>query len=87
MQKGLFCCKYSPTQKARIIKIIKQYTKNKKRCLEIGEGMNDVSMIFEALVGIGIVGKERKQTSLSADYSINNFKDLKILILWFGRLS
>ena len=44
-------------------------------------------MIFEAHVGVGIVGKEGKQASLSADYSINNFKDLKILILWFGRLS
>ena len=85
--KSVVCCRCSPTQKAKIIKIIKQYTKNKKRCLAIGDGGNDVSMIFEAHVGVGIVGKEGKQASLSADYSINNFKDLKILILWFGRLS
>jgi phospholipid-translocating ATPase len=62
-------------------------TKNKKRLLAIGDGGNDVAMIQEAHVGVGIVGKEGKQASLSADYSINNFKDLKLLLLWFGRIS
>jgi len=32
-----------------------------------------VGMILEANVGIGIVGKEGKQASLAADYSINEF--------------
>jgi len=44
-------------------------------------------MIQEAHVGIGIVGKEGKQASLAADYSITKFKHLNLLILWFGRLS
>jgi phospholipid-translocating ATPase len=30
-------------------------------------------MILEANVGVGIVGKEGKQASLAADFSINEF--------------
>jgi phospholipid-translocating ATPase len=44
-------------------------------------------MILEANVGIGIVGKEGKQASLAADFSINEFKYLRRLVLWHGRLS
>lgn len=44
-------------------------------------------MILEAHVGIGIVGKEGKQASLAADFSINKFCYLKKLLLWHGRLS
>ncbi len=38
-------------------------------------------------MGIGIVGKEGKQASLAADFSINQFSYIKQLILWHGRLS
>ena len=79
------CCRCTPTQKAKIITLIKKHTN--KRCLAIGDGGNDVAMIQEAHVGVGIVGKEGKQASLSADFSINQFKDLKLLLLWYGRVS
>ena len=64
---------------------IRKYTN--KRTAAIGDGGNDVAMIQEANVGIGIVGKEGKQASLAADYSITKFKHLNLLLLWFGRLS
>ena len=51
-------CRCSPTQKALIVKKITQYTK--KRTAAVGDGGNDVGMILEANVGIGIVGKEGK---------------------------
>ena len=51
-------CRCSPTQKALITSKIGQYTK--KRTAAIGDGGNDVGMILEAHVGIGIVGKEGK---------------------------
>jgi len=51
-------CRCSPTQKAIITKKISQYTG--KRTAAIGDGGNDVGMILEANVGIGIVGKEGK---------------------------
>ena len=51
-------CRCSPTQKAIITKKIAHYTG--KRTAAIGDGGNDVGMILEANVGIGIVGKEGK---------------------------
>lgn len=82
---AVIICRCSPTQKAKIAKNLPYYTK--KRILAIGDGGNDVAMIQEANCGIGIVGKEGKQASLAADFSINEFKDLKLLLLWFGRQS
>ena len=78
-------CRCSPTQKALITQKIGFYTK--KRTAAIGDGGNDVGMILEANVGIGIVGKEGKQASLASDFSINEFKYLRRLMLWHGRLS
>lgn len=51
-------CRCSPTQKAIITKMIASTTG--KRTAAIGDGGNDVGMILEANVGIGIVGKEGK---------------------------
>lgn len=72
------CCRCSPTQKADITRLIKEYTK--KRVLCIGDGGNDVSMIQAADVGVGIVGKEGKQASLAADFSITQFSYLTKLL-------
>ena len=81
---SVVCCRCSPTQKSLILKTIKKYTK--ARTAAVGDGGNDVAMIQEADVGIGIVGKEGLQASLAADYSIKEFKSLNILLLWWGRL-
>ena len=78
-------CRCSPTQKALITRKIAEYTG--KRTAAIGDGGNDVGMILEANVGIGIVGKEGKQASLASDFSIDEFKFLRRLVLWHGRLS
>jgi len=81
----VICCRCSPTQKAEITKLIKEYTKS--IVCAIGDGGNDVSMIQAADVGVGIVGKEGKQASLAADFSINQFSYLTELLLWHGRNS
>ena len=49
-------CRCSPTQKAIITSKISSFTG--KRTCSVGDGGNDVGMILEANVGIGIVGKE-----------------------------
>ena len=81
---SVVCCRCSPTQKRIIVKTIKKYTD--ARTAAVGDGGNDVAMIQEADVGIGIVGKEGLQASLAADYSIKQFKNLSILLLWWGRI-
>ncbi|KAI0491204.1 phospholipid-translocating P-type ATPase [Xylaria cf. heliscus] len=78
-------CRCSPTQKADIAKLIKEFTKKRVCC--IGDGGNDVSMIQAADVGVGIVGKEGRQASLAADFSIEHFCHLTKLLVWHGRNS
>lgn len=54
-------------------------------CLAIGDGANDVSMIQEADVGIGISGKEGLQAVMASDYAISQFRFLTRLLLVHGR--
>ena len=53
--------------------------------LAIGDGANDIAMIQEAHVGIGITGKEGLQAARSSDYSIAQFRFLLKLLLVHGR--
>ncbi|KAH7411954.1 phospholipid-translocating P-type ATPase-like protein [Phaeosphaeria sp. MPI-PUGE-AT-0046c] len=78
-------CRCSPTQKADVAYLIREYTKKRVCC--IGDGGNDVSMIQAADVGVGIVGKEGRQASLAADFSIEQFCYLTKLLVWHGRNS
>lgn len=78
-------CRCSPNQKAEVAKLIREFTKKRVCC--IGDGGNDVSMIQAADVGVGIVGKEGRQASLAADFSIEQFCHLVKLLVWHGRNS
>ncbi|XP_066572153.1 putative phospholipid-transporting ATPase IIB isoform X2 [Amia ocellicauda] len=82
---AVVCCRCSPTQKAQIVKLLQQHTG--KRTCAIGDGGNDVSMIQAADCGIGIEGKEGKQASLAADFSISQFKHIGRLLMVHGRNS
>lgn len=53
--------------------------------LAIGDGGNDVGMIEEAHVGVGIIGKEGNSASVVSDFSFGKFKFLDRLILHHGR--
>ncbi|CUM47491.1 uncharacterized protein AC631_04948 [Debaryomyces fabryi] len=82
---AVIACRCTPQQKADVATIIKEVTGKRVCC--IGDGGNDVSMIQCADVGVGIVGKEGKQASLAADFSIDQFCYLLKLLLWHGRNS
>uniref|UniRef100_A0A665UT83 Phospholipid-transporting ATPase n=1 Tax=Echeneis naucrates TaxID=173247 RepID=A0A665UT83_ECHNA len=82
---AVVCCRCSPTQKAQIVTLLQQHTAN--RTCAIGDGGNDVSMIQAAHCGIGIEGKEGKQASLAADFSITQFKHIGRLLMVHGRNS
>ncbi|OHT04465.1 phospholipid-translocating P-type ATPase, flippase family protein [Tritrichomonas foetus] len=75
-------CRCSPSQKETVVKSVMKSTEY-VTCA-IGDGGNDVSMIQASSIGIGIVGKEGKQASLSADVSINSFCHLQRLLFWHG---
>ncbi|KAK2560742.1 putative phospholipid-transporting ATPase IIB [Acropora cervicornis] len=79
------CCRCSPQQKADIVNLLKKHTG--KRTCAIGDGGNDVSMIQAADAGVGIEGKEGRQASLAADFSIKQFRYLGRLLMWHGRNS
>lgn len=50
----------------------------------IGDGGNDVSMIKEAHVGLGIMGKEGRQAAMSADFAFAKFMHLERALLVHG---
>lgn len=82
---AVIACRCTPTQKADIARLIRAHTKKRICC--IGDGGNDVSMIQAADVGVGIVGKEGRQASLAADFSVEQFCHLTKLLVWHGRNS
>ncbi|KAA8586212.1 hypothetical protein FQN60_007781, partial [Etheostoma spectabile] len=69
---AVVCCRCSPTQKAQIVTLLQQHTANRTCAIDCG---------------IGIEGKEGKQASLAADFSITQFKHIGRLLMVHGRNS
>ena len=82
----VICCRVSPSQKSQVVKKIKNYNPNAVT-LAIGDGGNDVSMIMEANIGIGIYGEEGTSAVQASDFSIGEFKLLKGLLFVHGRIN
>ncbi|KAI8146474.1 hypothetical protein BJV82DRAFT_509807 [Fennellomyces sp. T-0311] len=82
---SVVCCRVSPKQKAQVVRLVKKGLK--VMTLAIGDGANDVSMIQEANVGIGISGVEGRQAVMASDYAIAQFRFLRKLLLVHGRWS
>ena len=81
---AVICCRVSPLQKSQVVKMMKNYYPNAKT-LAIGDGGNDVSMIMEAHIGVGIYGEEGMRAVQSSDYAIGEFRILHSLLLFHGR--
>ncbi|KAL8951349.1 MAG: hypothetical protein Q9222_002668 [Ikaeria aurantiellina] len=80
----LICARASPANKASLVHAIRKRVKH-AITLAIGDGANDIAMIQEAHVGIGITGKEGLQAARTSDYSIAQFRFLLRLLLVHGR--
>ncbi|KAL8768896.1 MAG: hypothetical protein Q9209_004950 [Squamulea sp. 1 TL-2023] len=80
----LICARASPANKASLVHAVRKKVKN-AITLAIGDGANDIAMIQEAHVGIGITGKEGLQAARTSDYSIAQFRFLLRLLLVHGR--
>ncbi|AEO65121.1 uncharacterized protein THITE_2153879 [Thermothielavioides terrestris NRRL 8126] len=83
--KSVLCCRVSPAQKAAVVSMVKNGLD--VITLSIGDGANDVAMIQEADVGVGIAGLEGRQAVMSSDYAIGQFRFLQRLVLVHGRWS
>ncbi|KAI0135879.1 phospholipid-translocating P-type ATPase [Daldinia grandis] len=81
---SVICCRASPSQKAGLVRCIRE-TVPSSLTLAIGDGSNDIAMIQESHVGIGISGREGLQAARVADYSIAQFRFLQRLLLVHGR--
>ncbi|KAF3767296.1 hypothetical protein M406DRAFT_89812 [Cryphonectria parasitica EP155] len=87
---SVICCRASPAQKAFIVRATRKTTSHRpvtspSLTLAIGDGANDLAMIAEAHVGVGISGREGLQAARVADYAISQFCFLQRLLLVHGR--
>ena len=83
--RSIIFSRVSPFMKAAIVKFVKEI---KGSCvLAVGDGANDVGMIQESNVGVGIYGKEGTQAAQAADFAIPRFKHLVCSIGIHGHLA
>uniref|UniRef100_A0A7S2RS23 Phospholipid-transporting ATPase n=1 Tax=Mucochytrium quahogii TaxID=96639 RepID=A0A7S2RS23_9STRA len=82
--KAVVACRTNPIQKARLVALVKS---DRFTTLAIGDGANDVPMIQEAHIGVGISGEEGMQAANSAEFAIGQFSFLVKLLLVHGRLN
>jgi len=82
---SVVCNRVAPLQKADIVKMVQDHLD----CvtLSIGDGGNDVSMIQQAHIGVGIKGREGSQAARAADFAVPKFRHLEKLLLVHGRYS
>ncbi|XP_068636564.1 putative phospholipid-transporting ATPase 9 [Aristolochia californica] len=78
---SVICCRSSPKQKALVTRLVKG---TGKTTLAIGDGANDVGMLQEADIGVGISGVEGMQAVMSSDIAIAQFRFLERLLLVHG---
>ncbi|EPS63370.1 hypothetical protein M569_11415, partial [Genlisea aurea] len=79
---SVICCRSTPKQKALVTRLVKKGTG--KVTLAIGDGANDVGMLQEADIGVGISGVEGMQAAMSSDFTIAQFRFLERLLLVHG---
>ncbi|CAH8866825.1 unnamed protein product [Trichobilharzia szidati] len=89
----VLCCRMTPLQKASIVKLVQiglaKYTRQgvKPVTAAIGDGGNDVAMILQANIGVGVYGKEGREAARASDYAITQFRHLRRLLLLHGHWS
>nr|XP_018486765.1 PREDICTED: probable phospholipid-transporting ATPase 12 [Raphanus sativus] len=79
---SVICCRSSPKQKALVTRLVKNGSG--QTTLAIGDGANDVGMLQEADIGVGISGVEGLQAVMSSDIAIAQFRYLERLLLVHG---
>ena len=81
---AVVCCRLSPLQKSELIKLMRG-SPGRPVTAAIGDGGNDVSMIQEAHIGFGIMGREGRAAARASDIAFAKFKHLKKVIFVHGQ--
>lgn len=81
--RSLIFCRSTPAQKGTIVKYFQQTFGKTVMC--VGDGGNDVNMIQQADIGVGILGKEGNQAASASDFYFSQFRFLDRLLLHHGR--
>ncbi|KAH7283900.1 hypothetical protein KP509_34G030000 [Ceratopteris richardii] len=79
---SVICCRVSPKQKALVTRLVKEG--KGRTTLAVGDGANDVGMIQEADIGVGISGVEGMQAVMASDFAIAQFRFLERLLIVHG---
>eukprot|EP00981_Chlorochromonas_danica_P009358 scaffold2636_cov176-Ochromonas_danica.AAC.12 len=80
----VIACRVSPLQKAALVRMVKTAPGNPVT-LGIGDGANDVGMIHESRVGVGISGREGRHAANAADFAVAQFRFITNLLFYHGR--
>lgn len=80
----VIACRVSPLQKAALVRMVKT-APSRPVTLGIGDGANDVGMIHESRVGVGISGREGRHAANAADFAIAQFRFIIPLMFEHGR--
>ncbi|KAF1879427.1 hypothetical protein Lal_00005893 [Lupinus albus] len=73
---------YGKSGESQVTRLVKSGTG--KATLSIGDGANDVGMLQEADIGVGISGAEGMQAVMASDFAIAQFRFLERLLLVHG---
>ena len=86
LSRALVGCRLSPLQKSEVVRMMKNYSgpHGPHVTAAIGDGGNDVSMIQEAHIGFGIMGKEGRAAVRASDIGFAKFHHLRKVILVHG---
>jgi len=80
---SVVACRLSPIQKSQLVRMVKDADPCHVTAA-IGDGGNDVSMIQEAHVGLGIIGLEGSAASKASDFAFGKFCHLQRALLVHG---
>ena len=83
--EAVVCFRMIPLEKANMVKLVKENLN--KITLSIGDGANDVNMIQEAHIGVGLYGEEGMRAVQASDFALVRFKGLWKLIFVHGKWS
>ena len=83
--KSVIFARSTPFMKAKVVSLVKKFKGS--LTLAIGDGANDVGMIQESHVGVGISGLEGNQAAMCSDFAIPRFRHLIRLIAVHGHWS